>query len=104
MSRSAGKPRRSALHPALKVLQEAPAESERVYNAPGDELPSRVYRLKRSRQGEPFLRSDTAFQLTSAPAVSGKFSCTRNACLMRNSLTRIPVGVIPSLRAISSAE
>lgn len=38
------KPRRNALHAAIvEVLNQAVAESERIYNAPGDELSSDVY-------------------------------------------------------------
>ncbi len=49
-ARSIARNRRKALHTAIvEVLQEAVAESERVYNAPGDEFPSAVY----GREGEP---------------------------------------------------
>jgi formamidopyrimidine-DNA glycosylase len=44
------KARRAALHAAIiDVLTEAVAESDRVYNAPGDDFPSDVY----GREGEP---------------------------------------------------
>jgi len=53
------KPRREALRLALlEVLQEAVAESERVYNAPGNEFPSRVY----GREGEPCFNCHTAIR------------------------------------------
>ena len=38
------------------------------------------------------------------PGYAANASCSRSACRMRSSLTRIPVDVIPHVRAISSAE
>lgn len=46
----------------------------------------------------------TSGQLTSARAANDRFSWPRSVVRMRSRRTRIPVGVMPSLRAISSAE
>lgn len=55
-ARSISSSRRLALRAAIiEVLQQAVAESERVYNAPGDEFPSAVY----GREGEPCPRCHT---------------------------------------------
>ncbi|HVO96890.1 MAG TPA: bifunctional DNA-formamidopyrimidine glycosylase/DNA-(apurinic or apyrimidinic site) lyase [Bryobacteraceae bacterium] len=59
LARSIARAHRKALHAAIiEVLQEAVAESECVYNAPGDEFPSAVY----GREGEPCPRCHTSIR------------------------------------------
>jgi formamidopyrimidine-DNA glycosylase len=56
---SISRARRVALHASIvEVLKEAMAESERIYNAPGDEFPARVY----DREGEPCFTCHSAIR------------------------------------------